>query len=363
MSGGGGDADGVKAGVGHGRGGGIALGYAGRISCQRVGGMLRLASDGRANSCLVQIQLAFAAQQRFACGTTIPEDAVDTSNKLPATRVRGPRLPPWSEAEQQAVREFWEGLSLSPQRVASFITQGKTESLFRSPKELERRIHEMQKLIPGVRTTAVTTHPLLKRVPESLANNLSRLKALISISDKDLSIVLRRAPDILTLTPEVVAVRFAAWQTFLRVDTAQMVALLKRCPWLVGDDDASVRSKLQTLLDGFESCNLGSRNLAMQLFMYNPGVVVRMSSERVTTRCKRLAVDIMEVERSTWSVPIWRLAFSYGDHVLDRLLFCRQRALHMAASTALTLSAASWHRRFPEFTRWQQELAEARQAQ
>eukprot|EP00898_Chlorokybus_atmophyticus_P003919 jgi/Chlat1/4528/Chrsp29S08893 len=307
-----------------------------------------------------QILCTFAAQLRFACGSSTPEDAVDDSNKLPARNTRGrPPLPSWSEAEQQAVRRFWEGLSLSSQQVASLVTQGKTKSLFRHPKELERRIHEMQKLIPGVKTTAVAQHALIKGHPETLANNVKRLRSLLSISDQDLRIVLSRAPHMLTRTPEVVAERFAAWRTFFAVDHAQMVMSLKQCPELVCHNDASVRNRLQTFLDTFESCRLGNRPLAMQIFLYNPGVVVRMSSKRITTRCKRLGTEFTELDRSTWPVLTWRLALECADNVLDRLLFRRQHAVPMAASTALTYPATSWHKRFPEFMRWQQELTEA----
>eukprot|EP00898_Chlorokybus_atmophyticus_P003916 jgi/Chlat1/4525/Chrsp29S04448 len=312
-----------------------------------------------------QMQCAFAAQPRFACGTTPVYNAVYNdvykSSKL-ARRVGRPPLPPWSEAKQQAVRRFWEGLSLPLQRVALFITLGKTQSLYRKPRELERRIHEMRKLIPGVKTTAVAQHALLQRKPETLAINVKKLQTLLSISDKDLHIVLHKAPHTLTFKPEVVAERFAAWRTFFAVDHAQMVRSLKQSPELVCHNNAIVRSRLQVFLDIFESYRLGNRHLALQIFTYHPRVVVLMSCERATTRCKRLATEVAEVELSTWPVWTWHKALTCRENVLDRLLFCRQHAVHMAASSALGYSAAYWHKRFPEFIRWQQQLAEASQA-
>eukprot|EP00898_Chlorokybus_atmophyticus_P001821 jgi/Chlat1/263/Chrsp1S03158 len=114
-------------------------------------------------------------------------------------------LAPWSEAEQQAVRRFWEGLSLPPQQVATLLAKRMSLSLYPSPKELERRLHEMRKLLPGVTTAAVARPALLPRNPELLARSLSRLKTLLSISDTDLCTMLRRAPTMLKYMADAVA--------------------------------------------------------------------------------------------------------------------------------------------------------------
>eukprot|EP00898_Chlorokybus_atmophyticus_P008457 jgi/Chlat1/8612/Chrsp86S08003 len=165
------------------------------------------------------------------------------SNELPAKRVGRAGLPPWSEAEQQAVREFWEGLCLSPQQVATLIAKGMSLSLYRSPKELERRLSEIQKLLPGVNTKLAATLAILERRPETFANNHKGSRRLLSISVMDLCIMLRIAPQLLTATPEAVAKSFAAWRTLLAVDHAQMVVSVKRCPQLICNADASVRIK------------------------------------------------------------------------------------------------------------------------
>eukprot|EP00898_Chlorokybus_atmophyticus_P003917 jgi/Chlat1/4526/Chrsp29S04583 len=303
------------------------------------------------NSLYRQTQCTYAAKLQSAYGTATSDDAVDTSNKLPPRRMGRPPLPPWSEAEQQAVRQFWERLALPPQRVAFFVMQGTTKSLFRNPTELERRMHEMRKLIPGASTATVALLIDWRR-HETLASNLPRLKTLLDISDNDLCMMLRSAPHMLAFTPEHVAERFAAWRTFLAVEHADMVALLKRCPSLVCCNDASVRGKLQTFLDAFECSNLGSRRLAMQIFMCHPGVVVLMSCERTTTRLKRLATDFTEAERSTWSVPTWQLALSCRDYVLDpqngRTLSvdsCWLLLQHWGVRAAAVQAAARYHQR------------------
>eukprot|EP00898_Chlorokybus_atmophyticus_P008450 jgi/Chlat1/8606/Chrsp86S08000 len=252
-----------------------------------------------------QVQCTFAVQLRFAGSATTPEHAVDKSNKLLKRRRGRPSLPPWSEAEQQAVRRFLEGLSVAPQRVASLITRGKTKSLVRNFKSWsdEFRKYAMRKLIPGVQLTAVTEYKLLARVPETLARKHSRLKALFSISERDLCTMLRRDPEMLFYMPEIVAERLAAWQTLLAIDHAQMVGLLQRFPMLVCHNNAYVRSKLQMFLDAFESHKLGNRHLAKQLFKYHPGVVIRTSCERLQKRCKRLATEFLAEQSSmgyTW---------------------------------------------------------------
>eukprot|EP00898_Chlorokybus_atmophyticus_P008436 jgi/Chlat1/8594/Chrsp86S08019 len=283
--------------------------------------------------------------------------------KAATVRVTTPRL--YHSAHNATLNNDQEdksnaGLSLSAPRVEMFMRQGKTRSLFRNRTELERRIHEMRKLFPGASTTRILWPDLISKSPESLATNMAELKACLSLSDDELVAMLHNTPRVLARSPDVVAEKVADWRAFLAMDHAQLVRLVKRCPELLYCNSAAVRSKLETLMDMYESYKLGSRGLALRLFLSDPRVVVRMSSLAVETRCKRLATDFSNIERSTWTLWAWRKASTCSDGVLDRLLFCRQHEVRITTITALSCPAASWQEKFPEFAQWQQEREKAR---
>eukprot|EP00898_Chlorokybus_atmophyticus_P002510 jgi/Chlat1/325/Chrsp1S03069 len=142
-----------------------------------------------------------------------------------------------------------------------------------------------------------------------------------------------------------------------------MVQMIKKCPELLSYNEAYARMKLDTFVDSFESFNLGDKSLAMKVFVSFPCVVVALSCERVCKRFARLNSEFTCSVRKVWPVDTWRLVVTRADSVVDRLLYCRQHDVSMAASRALGLSAARWREMFPEFEQWQQELEEARQRQ
>eukprot|EP00898_Chlorokybus_atmophyticus_P005791 jgi/Chlat1/6212/Chrsp44S05746 len=298
---------------------------------------------------------------RAASGTTILHGSATQPVQLPPPKSNsGKTLPPWTEGQQQAVRQFWGKYDLPARKVDGLVMMGTRRNLFRDPVELERRIQAMQNLLPGITVAKIATPQMLQPAPETLESNLPQLKAILNLSDKQLASVLHCTPALLRMSPEAVARRFAFWKAFLAVDSEQMTRLALRCRTLLLHEDSSVRGKLREFVDTFQSCKLGDSTLAMQLYMSNPSVVVSLSSERIEHRLRRLARDFPKSERSTWPVTTWRLMVLYGDAVVDRSLFCRQHGIRMTPSTALKMPAVTWRTRFPAFDEWQQQLEETR---